>query len=202
MIIDGRPPEFDLALTSDRVTKGTDIRVTATVVRTLSDMVKFDYGFQGDAEKQFKESKSKKLNVRGHTASFVLPTKELDAGEYTVLVRGENKAGNFDFHSVKVEVVEPPPPMPDKPAAPATITVRGTVKWLDGSPAAGVEVSLEQPARAPRPTAQGRFSFADLPRGSYTLKAKGSTGGCTPPARRRPIPAAATWRRCRFRSVR
>ena len=176
VILDGRPPEFDLALASDRVVKGTDIRVTATVVRTLSDMVKFDYGFQGDAEKQFKD-KSKKIDVRGHTASFSLPTKELDAGEYTVLVRGENKAGNFDFHSVKVEIVDPPPPMPDKPAAPATITVRGTVKWLDGSPASGVEVSIEQPARSAKTDGAGKFSFADLPRGSYTLKAEGSTGG-------------------------
>ena len=107
----------------------------------------------------------------------MLPTKELDAGEYTVLVRGENKAGNFDFRTVKVEVVEPPPPVPDKPAAPATITVRGSVRWGDDSPASGVKVSIEQPAQARRPTAPGSSSFADLPRGSYKLKAEGSTGG-------------------------
>ena len=63
----------------------------------------------------------------------MLPTKDLDAGEYTVLVRGENKAGNSDFRSVKVTVVEPPPPPSEKPAVAATITIRGTVKWLDGS---------------------------------------------------------------------
>ncbi len=176
VIFDGRPPEFDLALASDRVTKGTNIQVTATVIRTLSDMVKFDYGFQGDAEKQFKD-KSKKLDVRGHTASFALPTKELDAGEYTVLVRGENKAGNFDFHSVKVEVVEPPPPMPDKPAAPATITVRGTVKWSDNTAADGVEVFIEQPARSTKTDGNGMFSFPDLPRGTYTVKSKGRGHG-------------------------
>jgi hypothetical protein len=176
VVLDGRPPEFEVTLASDRVTKGTSIQGTAHVVRTLSDMVKFDYGFQGDAEKQFKD-KSKKLDVRGNTASFSLPTKELDAGEYTVLVRGENKAGNFDFRAVKVEVVEPPPPMPDKKAGPSNITVRGTVRWGDGSPAAGVEVSIEQPARTAKTDGAGKFSFADLPRGSYTLKAKDSIGG-------------------------
>src|SRR5262249_7712984 len=81
VILDGRPPEFELTLASSRVVKGTDIRVSANVVRTLSDMVKFEYGFQGDTEKQFKD-KAKKIDVRGHTASFTLPTKELDAGEY------------------------------------------------------------------------------------------------------------------------
>jgi hypothetical protein len=176
VILDGRPPEFELTLASNRVVKGTDIHVDATVVRTLSDMVKFEYGFQGDAEKQFKD-KAKRIDVRGHTASFTLPTKDLDAGEYTVLVRGENKAGNADFHSVKVEVVEPPPPMPNKPAASETITVRGTVKWGDDSPAAGVKVSIKQPPRSVRTDGAGRFSFADLPRGSYTVKAEGSTGG-------------------------
>ena len=99
LIIDGRPPEFDLSLdSSDRVAKGEAIRVTASVVRTLSDMAKFDYGFQGDAEKQFKD-KAKSVEVRGRSAAFALPTKDLDAGEYTVLVRGENKAGNADFRA-------------------------------------------------------------------------------------------------------
>jgi hypothetical protein len=176
VILDGRPPEFELSLASDRVTKGENIHVTANVVRTLSDATKFEYGFQGDAEKQFKD-KSKSVEVRGRSAAFALPTKDLDAGEYTVLVRGENKAGNADFRAVKVTVVEPPPPATEKPAAPATITVRGTVRWLNGNPAAGVDVSIETPARGMKTDGAGRFTFVDLPRGSYTVKAKGSTGG-------------------------
>ena len=177
VIFDGRPPEFELSLASNRVTKGTNIQVTANVVRTLSDMVKFDYGFQGDAEKQFKD-KSKKLDVSGQTASFALATKELDAGEYTVLVRGENKAGNFDFQTVKVDVVEPPPPvMPVKPAGSETITIRGSVKWSDGSVADGVDVFIEQPALSTKTDGNGMFSFPDLKRGTYTVKAKGRGHG-------------------------
>jgi hypothetical protein len=176
VILDGRPPEFELALASDRVAKGTDIQVTANVIRTLSAMGKFEYGFQGEVEKQFKD-KTKSVEVRGRSASFVLPTKELDPGEHVVLVRGENKAGNSDFRAARVTIFEPPPPTSDKPAGPTTITVRGTVRWLDGSPASGVEVSIENPARSAKSDAQGKFAFTDLPRGSYTIKAKGSTGG-------------------------
>ncbi len=176
VIFDGRPPEFEVTLASDHVTKGTNIQVTANVIHTLSDMTTFDYGFQGDAEKQFKD-KSKKLNVRGHTASFSLPTKELDAGEYYVLVRGENKAGNFDFHAVKVEVVEPPPPvMPAQPAGPTTITVRGTVMWSDGTPAADVDVAIDK-GPSTKTDRNGMFSFPDLKRDTYTVKAQGRAHG-------------------------
>jgi hypothetical protein len=173
VILDGRPPDFELALASPKVAKGESIRVTANVIRSLSDMTKFDYGLQGDAEKQF-AGKAKSVDVRGRSAAFALPTKELDPGEYTVLVRGENKAGNFDFRALKVDVVEPA-----SAAQPGEkkITVRGTVRWLDGSPAAGVEVSIETPARSAKTDAQGQFSIGDLPRGSYALKATGSTGG-------------------------
>jgi hypothetical protein len=177
VIFDGRPPEFALEPDANRVVKGKDIRVTATIVHTLSEMAKLEYGFKGDGENQFSD-KSKPADIHGNTATFSMPTKELDAREYTILVRGENKAGNFDFQKVKVEVVEPPPPVvPGKPAAPATVTIRGTVKWLDGSPAPGVEVTMEQPARSAKTDGAGKFSFEDLPPGPYTLKAKGSTGG-------------------------
>jgi hypothetical protein len=177
VILDGKPPEFEVSLASDQVVKGKDIQVTATVIRTLSDVSKFEFGFQGDTEKQFKD-KPKIVEPRGSSAAVVLPTKELDAGEYTVLVRGENKAGNSDFRAVKVTVVEPPPPTPPPGTAmSATVTLRGTVKWLDGSPAAGAEVSIETPARIAVTDDHGKFTFTDLPRSTYTVKAKGSTGG-------------------------
>ena len=51
VILDGKPPEFEAGLVSDKVTKGKDIQVVASVIRTLSDMSKFEFGFQGDAEK-------------------------------------------------------------------------------------------------------------------------------------------------------
>ena len=175
VILDGGAPEFDLAPVSDKVIKGSDIQIVANVTRTLSDMSKFEFGFQGDVEKQF-QGKTKSIEPRGRSASFVLPTKELDPGEYTVLVRGENRAGNADFRSVKVTVVEPPPPPSEKPAATA-ITIHGTVKWLDGSAAAGVDVSIEKPARSAVTDEQGKFTFSDLPRDAYVVKAKGSAGG-------------------------
>jgi hypothetical protein len=176
VILDGMPPEFDVSLLSDRVAKGKDIQVVANVIRTLSDMKQFEFGFQGDAEKQFKD-KTKSVMTVSRSASVVLPGKDLDPGEYTVLVRAENKAGNADFRWVKVTVVEPPPPSGQTPALSATITLSGTATWQDGSPAAGAEVSIENPARSAVADAQGKFTFTDLPRNAYTLKAKGSVGG-------------------------
>ncbi len=169
VIIDGRPPRFELALASDRVIKGADIHVDVHEVITLSDLRKFDYGIEG--------GKMKTVEARSRSASFVILTKDLDPGEYTVRVAAENKAGNSDFRTAKVQVVEPPPPPAMKPGPSATITVRGTVRWLDGSPAAGVDVAIENPARSAKTDANGRFAIGDLPRGAYTIKAKGTTGG-------------------------
>ena len=169
VIIDGRPPRFEIMLASVRVLKGSDIRFNVRDVVTLSELRKFDYGIEG--------GKMKSVEARGRSGSFVLPTKDLDPGEYTVRVVAENKAGNSDFRTAKVQVVEPPPPAETKPAAATTITVRGTVHWLDGSPAAGVDVAIENPSRSAKTDANGRFTFGDLPRAAYTVKAKGATGG-------------------------
>ena len=174
VIIDGRPPRFEIGLASDRVLKGSDIRVEVRDVVTLSELRKFDFGIEGG---KMKSADARGPGTRLRVASFVLPTKDLGPGEYTVRVVAENMAGNSDFRTAKVQVVEPPPPAETKPAAAATITVRGTVHWLDGSPAAGVDVAIENPSRSAKTDANGRFTFGDLPRAAYTVKAKGATGG-------------------------
>ncbi|MGO9115631.1 MAG: carboxypeptidase-like regulatory domain-containing protein [Thermoguttaceae bacterium] len=179
VLLDGTKPEFEVSV-PDKVTKGSGIKVIATVTHKLSELSKFEFGFLGVAENKFKDDKSMLVKNPGLSASASLPTKELDPGDYVVLVRAENQAGNFDFHAVKVAVEEPSPPPPppgQNPTMSPTITIRGTAKWGDGSAAAGAEVSIETPARSAIADDQGKFTFKDLPRASYSVKAKGTTGG-------------------------
>ena len=184
VILDSKKPQFELAA-APSVNKGEKIRVAAADVDTLSGIRKFQYGFQGDAENQFKGDPKTVLAQSG-SATVTLPTDELDPGKsYTILVCAENKAldaankaGNTAFRTLNVAVVEPPPPRkPEDKGPPATITVHVTARNLAGQPAAGLEVTIENHGTAEaEPGQPGKYVFKDLPRGVYTVKAKGSVG--------------------------
>ena len=172
VILDGKPPEFEATLVSGTVEKGKDIQVVARVIRTLSDIRKFEFGFQGDAEQKFKD-KTKVVEPRGQSAAVALSTKDLDPGEYTVLMRSENKAGNFDFRG-----------QGDGCRA-ASTAQRETVDAQVDYDSRDGQVARRQrrPARVDREPrasavadAEGKFTFSDLPRCRFYVKAKDSTG--------------------------
>ena len=189
VIIDGRPPRFELALASDRVIKVADIHVDLHEVITLSDLRKFDYGIEGG-----------KMKTVGKHAPLGL-IRDTDQGPRSGRI---HRAGRRREQGRQLRLPHGQGASRRAAAAPgdeagpsATITVRGTVRWLDGSPAAGVDVAIENPARPQRPTPTGDSRSATCPAGPTRSRPRARPAASAPWARPGTTPPAPTRPKCR-----
>lgn len=172
VVLDGQPPEFALAVPSRPVQQGDNVEVGVKVLHELSGIRKIEVGLEGEKPGEFKE-KPKLGQPRSETTwAAALPTKELDPGSYTILVRATDLAGNAKFERESVSIVATPPPPAEKTAKVSTI--EGQAILQGGGPVSDAQITLQGAGQTATSDAGGKFIFKDVPHGDYWILAKGT----------------------------
>lgn len=172
------------------VTQGNNVAVVVEVKDPDpgSGVAKIEYGLRegdlSDFDEKDKPDQVLPPNIQPQTKLPPLPTKELKAGKYALLVRVTDRVGwqsTERFGTVEIEEPPPPPPKPEEKdtGMPAMSSISG--RAILGSPDAivtwiGLKVTLKELNRTVTAGADGRFEFPDVPPGSYTLEGKGIGG--------------------------
>jgi hypothetical protein len=178
ILLDGTPPRIErVELLPAAVVIGPDVEVSIWPTDdNLSGVVKVEAGFDTSGHGKFDETiepfeLSRDANGRWFSK---LPTKALDPGVLTLLVRATDRAGNVsDYTKVKCRIITKAEA--DAAAAAPLAKLFGTV-FYGNDPAAGVEMTVtsEKGPKIPAATtdASGNFSFTNIPPGKYKLAAK------------------------------
>ena len=101
-----------------------------------------------------------------------LPSKDLEPGQYRVLVRATDRVGYAGKQRRRVTIG--PPAASETPAAAKTSTIKGRVTLQDGRPLPGIRVGLRETGLSAVTDSEGRFTIKDVPHGKYTIDAKGT----------------------------
>ena len=101
-----------------------------------------------------------------------LPTKDLEPGQYRVLVRATDRVG-YASKQRRLVTIGPPAAAkrrPPRKRAPSRAASRSktAVRCRTSASACG------KPRRAAVTDSEGRFTFKDVPHGKYTIDAKGT----------------------------
>ena len=174
VVLDGAPPEMEIDTPAASVVQGDDFPVTARTV-DLSGVVKVEFGFDLDGSGELSEKEKPKVlrqpDGQRTTWSTALPTKELEPGRYSLLVRATDRVGLSTKHSRPVTVL-----VATKPAAgstPTGATIAGQVVLVD-RPCPNFNVQLDGGERSAVTDDNGRFVFKDVAPGKHKLHAKGT----------------------------
>ncbi len=172
--LDAVAPIFEIFTPARAVPRGQSVAVAANVTDELSGVEKIEFGFDLENQDEF-DKKIPPVVVRQPSSDGLwhadLPTKDLEPGQYRVLVRATDDVG---YSSKQHRLVTIGPPQQAAPAAAKTSGIKGRVVLQDGRPLPGIRVSLRDTALSAVTDDQGRFTFKDVPPGKYTLDAKGT----------------------------
>jgi hypothetical protein len=178
VLLDGAPPVLDLHLPATTFDRGDDVKAAVKVLECLSGVTKLEVGFDLDESGDLEEAeKPKVLRQAGSDGvwSLALPTQDLEAGTYTLLVRATSAVDLQTKESRRIAIRVPRAGMPAKKAA--SHTIEGRVVLQDGRPLPRFQVSLQGTGQTQETGEDGRFTFRDLAPGKYTLQARGSAIG-------------------------
>ena len=157
------------------VPRGKDVPVSVQVTDELSGVEKIEFGFDLQNHEEF-DKKIEPVVVRQPSADgawhAALPSKDLEPGQYRVLVRATDRVGNAGKQSRLVTIG--PPASRETPAEAKTSTIKGRVTLQDGRPLSGIRVSLRETALSAVTDAEGKFTLENVPHGKYTIDAKGT----------------------------
>jgi len=177
IILDGALPVFAVQVPGRPVSRGADIKVTAKVTDELSGVAKMEFGFDLEENGEFDKKIGPKV-VRQPTEdgvwSVALPTKDLDLGQYRILVRATNRVGLTSQQRAIVTIV---PPVEREQLAARSSSIDGHVLLQNGRSLANIRVTLQGTGQSAVTDPNGRFSFTDVPHGKYVLEAKGAALG-------------------------
>ncbi len=177
IVLDGAPPRIErVQLLPPAPVIGPDVEISVWATdNNLSGVDKVEVAFDPLGAGKFSDTvEAVELQRDSEGRWFTkLPTKTLNAGDMSLLVRATDKAGNVsDFSKIKVHVVSKAEV--DAAAAQAG-RLQGTVTFGQ-QPAPGVVLTLtadKAPKIAPATTDdRGGFTFANLAPGKYKLAAK------------------------------
>ena len=178
ILLDGTAPRVErVELKPAAVVIGPDVEVSVWPTDdNLSGVVKVEAGFDTTGHGKFDDTVEPFDLSRDDTGRWFskLPTKTLEPGMITLLVRSTDRAGNVsDISKFKCHVLTKAEA--DAAAAAPTTKLAGTVVF-GNDPAADVEMTLTSdkgPKIPPTKTdASGNFSFTNLAPGKYKLAAK------------------------------
>jgi hypothetical protein len=172
--LDAAPPVFEIRVPGRPVPRGQNVMVWASVTDELSGIEKMEFGFDLQNNDEF-DKKIEPLVVRqpseDGTWRAALPTKDLEPGQYRILVRATDRVG-YAAKQRKLVTIGPAPD--EAPPAAKTSTVNGRVALQDGRSLPGIRVTLRETGLAAVTDAEGRFTFTDVPHGKYHIDAKGT----------------------------
>jgi hypothetical protein len=178
ILLDGTPPRLErVELRPPAVVIGPDVEVSVWATDdNLSGVAKVEVGFDTSGHGKFDDTVEPFELERDPTGRWFskLPTKTLEPGMFSLLVRLTDRAGNVsDYEKVKCHVITKAEADAAKAAPLAKLT--GTVVF-GNDPAAGVDMTLSSDKGPKIPPAKtdssGYFSFTNLPPGKYKLTAK------------------------------
>ena len=188
VLLDSARPILSVRTRSSRVPQGIELSVTVET-EDLSEIVKVEFGFDmnGDEtladDEKIEPLRSESTN-EGRT--YFLPTEELTPGErYWLIVRVTDNVG---FHSQEREriTIEPPVQQPEKGEDPKKMPEMVIVRiqfYRDGKPATAGDwtgvTTFGLPGTRQKGQANGSYTFAEVPPGSYEFEATGNYGGRT-----------------------
>jgi hypothetical protein len=180
VLLDGAPPVLDLYLPAPTVQRGDDVKASVKVLECLSGVTKMEVGFDLDESGELEEAeKPKALRQAGSDGVWgvALPTKDLEAGTYALLVRATSAVGLQAKASRRIAIRAPRAGTPAN--KPALSSIEGRVVLQDGQPLPRIRVSLQGTDQVQTTDQDGRFTFRDLAPGKYTLQARGAAKGKT-----------------------
>ncbi|HKD36064.1 MAG TPA: SpaA isopeptide-forming pilin-related protein, partial [Pirellulales bacterium] len=178
IFLDGTPPRVErVELKPPIIVAGQDVEVSVWATDdNLSGVVKVEVGFDTSGHGKFDDSAEAFELEHDSTGRWFskLPTKTLQPGDLSLLVRTTDRAGNVsDYTKVKCHIVS----KAEADAAKAAPLAKFTGNVVFGNdPAADVEMTLSSdkgPKIPPTKTdSSGNFKFTNLPPGKYKLTAK------------------------------
>lgn len=178
ILLDGTAPRVErVQLKPATVVIGPDVEVSIWPTDdNLSGVVKVEAGFDTSGHGKFDDTVEPFDLTRDETGRWFskLPTKTLEPGRITLLVRSTDRAGNVsDYTKWKCQVITKAEA--DAATAAPHTKLTGTVVY-GNDPAADVEMTLTSekgPKILPTKTdGSGNFSFTNLAPGKYKLAAK------------------------------
>ena len=178
ILLDGMPPRLErVELRPPAVVIGPDVEVSVWATDdNLSSVAKVEVGFDTAGHGKFDDTVEPFELSRDDTGRWFskLPTKTLEPGMLSLLVRMTDRAGNVsDYAKVKCRIITKAEADAAKAAPLAKLS--GTVVF-GNDPVAGVEMTLTSDKGPKIPPAKtdssGFFSFTNLPPGKYKLAAK------------------------------
>jgi hypothetical protein len=178
ILLDGTPPRVErVELLPTPVVIGPDVEASIWATDdNLSGVVKIEVGFDTSGHGKFDDTVEPFELTRDATGRWFgkIPTKPLDPGTLTFLIRATDRAGNVsDYTKVKARIITKAEA--DAAAEAPNARLQGTVLFgNDPVPAAEMTISSEKgPKISPITTDdRGNFTFAGLPPGKYKLAAK------------------------------
>lgn len=175
IVLDGAPPTLRVEVPVRPLMAGEEIPVTITT-EDLSGVVKGRVGLDLNASGELDEA-DQPLLLAQPTGSGVwtmaLPTKDLSPGRYTLRVHATDRVGLSATAAGVVTVAAPRKDVPAGKPPPEVGTIQGRVVLIS-RPISGIRVTLEGLNRVVTSDSAGRFTFRDVPPGSYTIRAAGA----------------------------
>ena len=182
LVLDDQLPGATSVEVPDRITRGKDLMVRASVTPPASKIkdVMLIFGPKADFEKAVAENRAFKAGTKdpqGREWSATLPVPKDAPAKLVVTARFTTGVGLTAFHSDEVAVIDLPKPEDMKPAAPKRGAIVGTVKEGD-RPQPGLKVYLLDPMAPANKTpllastdtdAKGAFSFENLEPKMYQI---------------------------------
>jgi hypothetical protein len=180
VVLDGAPPVFDIDVPGRAVTRGESVPVSARVTDELSGVEKMEFGFDLENADELSK-KPEPIVVRQPSGDeswrTALPTKDLEPGQYRVLVRATDRVG-YAGKQQKLVTIGPAAVVVGEKAPPAkTSDIKVLVTDQDGRPPRQVRVTLRETSQVASMDSDGRFTFKGIPHGKYTIEAKGLVAG-------------------------
>jgi hypothetical protein len=174
-VLDGAPPVVRVETPVRPVMVGEEIPVTV-LAEDLSGVAKVRVGLDLDASGDLEEAEKPLLLSQPSSSgawSTALATKDLPPGRYTLVALATDRVGLATKERSVVTLAAPRKPSVAEKKAADTSTIQGRVVLIS-RPASGIRVTLEGLNRTATSDDKGRFTFRDVPPGSYKLEAKGA----------------------------
>jgi hypothetical protein len=179
--LDDQPPILDLvsgAAQAVRVRQGDDLRLAARATDDVSGVEQVEFAKAAANDTDIKDPKITRLpEDGGDLYAVLLPTKELEPGRYTFLVRAVDKVGLASpIEKLAVFVDKPLATSPDDSPTNNKLRVQVAFNGRPLEKKCKVSIIAGPKMLSKQTGSDGICEFTDLPPGDYTVKAEGIAG--------------------------